>query len=148
LFTVQASFGGDAAHSGSNSRPLIEVVNCTTCTGTATTMTPPIIAPLRTGEPINTLELRQRATITVMVAASSGVVAPSGSVQLYDNGVALGPAQVLTAIAATASSSATFDVNDLAAGAHTIMAVYPGLPTAFGGSLSASVGLRRSPRPR
>lgn len=147
-YIVQANYVGDAAHSGSSSHPLPEVVNCSSCTATTTTMAPPVIVPSHAGQPANVLQLGEKASITVTVTANSGASAPTGSVQLYDSGVAVGSAQPLTSVAATTSSTATFDISNLGSGVHTIFAVYAGTPTTFGGSLSGSVNVRRSPRPR
>jgi len=133
-YSVTASYGGDATHAGSTSAPLTQIVNCAGCIVTTTSLQMAEIPPLHPGEPAGTLQPRQVAIFTVTVTAASGS-APTGNVQLQDDGVDLGAPQALTAGAGT-SSTATVTVNDLTRGTHSIVAIFP--PGAvLGGSFSS-----------
>jgi subtilase family serine protease len=91
------------------------------------------------------VQLKQTATLTVTVTNDSSTTAPTGSVQLTDNGTNLGSAQTLNPGPGN-SSTATFTVRGLALGTHNIVATYGGVQPTFGQSFG-SVAMQFSPKP-
>jgi large repetitive protein len=144
-YSVTATYSGDSDHAGSASLALTEIVNCVGCVGTTTTIQSPVtVVPSLKGEPANTVELRQTTTLDVTVTATSGVTAPTGTVQLQENGVILGQA-TLTAGGGT-SSTAMITVNHLNVRSHNVVVIYTGA-SGFDPSASANLQLRFSPMP-
>jgi hypothetical protein len=79
----------------------------------------------------------QPVTFTVTVAPNFGVVAPTGTVTLYDGTTALGSGNLQNAGNGTATAVFTTAVDDLKGGDHTITAVYaPGTDLNYLGGTS------------
>jgi hypothetical protein len=144
-YSVTASFiSTDNNISSSTSAAWTQLVNCTTCAMTTTTIQMAVL-PVDPGEHANTVQLKQTATLTVTVTNDSATTAPTGSVQLTDNGTNLGSAQTLNPGPGN-SSTATFTVRGLALGTHNIVATYGGVQPTFGQSFG-SVAMQFSPKP-
>jgi hypothetical protein len=125
-YTVTATYNPDSAHSMSTSNVVDQLVNCSGCAGTTTTVAIASIAPIDAGqaaEPQGLVSLEQTVTFTVTVMATSGTAAPTGTVQLLDNGVPIGTAQNLILGSGT-SSTATISVHGFTIGVHNIGAGY------------------------
>jgi ice-binding like protein/Big-like domain-containing protein len=95
---------------------------CTTPTTTTTTVTSLSANPSTMGQPV---------TFTATVTAANGST-PTGSVEFFDNGVALGT------VAVDSSGHATLTTSALGVGSHNITAVYLGAP-GFLSSTSAAL---------
>jgi hypothetical protein len=106
--TISAEYGGDASFLGSTAPDLGQVV---TQAGTSTALT----------SSLNPSGVGQAVTFTATVTATPpSVGTPTGSVQFFDDGLALG------APVAVAGGQATLTTSVLAAGSHPITAVYGG----------------------
>jgi hypothetical protein len=140
IYDVTASYPGDTDHAASASIALSQVVNCPTCTATTTSIGTVTVTATDPGEPANTVRFQQSVSFTVTVTAGSGSAAPTGSVQLQDNGVDLSSPQSLTPGVGT-SATASFTLNRLGPSPHSLVAIYGGTSTTFGGSLSTPVVL-------
>jgi hypothetical protein len=105
--TITAIYSGNAQFGGS-SVSIIQVI------------TPAVIAPTTTTltSSLNPSTFGQNATFTATVAAASGV--PTGGVNFFDGGAALGSGSL------NAQGIATFSTTSLAVGTHTITAAYQG----------------------
>lgn len=137
-YSVTATYNGDSDHAGSASSPLTEIVNCVGCIATTTTIQSPVtVAPPRNGERPNTVELLQTTTFKVTVTATSGVAAPTGTIQLQENGVTLGSGTLGNPSGTSAAAMIT--VSHLNVGDHNVVAIYSG---AAGFDPSASVNLQ------
>ena len=115
---ITAQYNGDSTDAGSPSATLAQVVQTSTATALASSLSP---APYG-----------QNVTFTATVTRSSGPGTPTGTVQFYDGTTLLGTANL------NASGTATFPTSSLAVGSHAITAQYLG-DTADLGSTSAKL---------
>jgi len=111
--SITASYGGDSNDSSSTSSALTQVVE----QGSSTTLS----------SSVNPAPYGGVVTFTATVSPS----AATGSVTFYDSGTSLGSASLSSGLASFATSS-------LAAGSHSITAIYSGNST-YAGSTSASL---------
>jgi hypothetical protein len=125
--SIMASYSGDTNFAGSTSSVWTQVIMAQ---GGAASQTTLVASP-------GPIYFRQQASFSVSVSSSG---TPSGSVLLLDGDTPIGPALLLDSGSATTQSL-------LAAGAHTIRAVYQGTAD-FSGSCSNSEIVNASPRPR
>jgi len=102
--SIQASYAGNTNYSGSASTALTETIASTTTTTSLTTSG-------------NTLA-GKTVTLTATVSSSTGT--PTGTVTFQDNGASIGQATLNT------QAVATLSITTLAAGNHTLIAVYAG----------------------
>ena len=119
--SITAVYAGDANYTGSTSTSAVtQVVN------QASTTTSLTAAP-------NTSVFGQSVTFTATVAASlPGVGLPTGNVDFMEGTTKLGSGVL------GGNGTATFSDSSLAAGSHSITAIYDG-DTNFGGSTSTAV---------
>jgi len=117
--SLTAAYSGDLEFSASTSAAVTQTVNLAS-TSTSLTSTP---NPSTVGQAVTL-----RATVSP-VAPATGV--PAGSVTFRDGATSLG-------VVALVNGSATLSVTTLAAGTHSLTAVYSGSPT-FAASTSAAV---------
>ena len=117
--TITAVYSGDSNFSSSTSAALTEQI---VMAGSTTTLT------------ASATSVMSGTSVTFTAAVSSSLTspAPTGTVQFYDGSTALGSAVALTA------GSASYTTSSLAAGTHTITAVYSG-DANFSSSTSAAV---------
>jgi hypothetical protein len=104
--TITAVYGGDSSYDAGTSSDLMQtVVNApTTVTVTSSSTTSPYLS---------------NVTFTATVAPSTSGT-PTGTVTFKDNGTVIGEATL------NVSSTATYTIDSLAVGSHTITAVYEG----------------------
>jgi hypothetical protein len=115
--SLSAAYGGDTNFAASTSSALAETIT----TGTTTTSVLSSNSPSVYDEPV---------TFNAVVSTTTGT--PTGTVSFYDGGTLLGTASV------DESGIASFTTSTLAAGDHTITAVYSGDGN-FAGSTSGSL---------
>ena len=113
--SITALYAGNSFFGGSTSRALTQSVN----TAATTTILTSSQNPSTLGQPV---------TFTATVSPPSGTGVPAGSVTFKDGGTTLGT-HLLN------SGQATFTTSALAAGSHSMTAVYPGNGN-FTGSIS------------
>ena len=126
---LAASYLGDANFNPSASPTANQAVTQATSISTTTTLS---VFP-------NPASLGQAVTLNAVVTPVSGTGPVSGTVTFNDNGSALATAQLL-------NGTALFTTSSLAAGSHTIVAVYGG-STTFNSSSSTPVTLVVNGRP-
>lgn len=88
---------------------------------------------------VNPAELGQLITFTVTVSSSNGT--PSGNVAIKNAG------NILSTVALNSSGTATFAINSLDAGVHSIVAEYLGDGITFSGSVSNTILQQVKPIP-
>ncbi len=120
--SITAVYSGSASFAGSTSSVVTLVINASlTTTSTSLTATP------------NPATAGQTVTFTATITPHS-TDTPPGSVNFKDGATSIGSANV------NSSGVATFTLSSLAAGSHSITAVYSG-STSFAGSTSSAVTL-------
>ena len=120
--SITASYGGNSNYLGSTSSAVTQTVNRA---GTATALT----------SSLDPSGFGQQVTFTATVTPTSG---PTGTVQFFDGGVALGAAVTLS------NGTASLTTSTLAVGTHFITATYNGNSN-FLGSTSSSLTQTVSP---
>jgi hypothetical protein len=140
LHPITVVYSGDASFSGSTSPTFSQIVNSTGATATTTAITNTMVSRPTPGQLANTLHLQQTVSFTVQVSTASGT--PTGSVQLFDNGIPLGAQMSLPP-----SGTVNLGPFQLSVGAHSINAQYFGDST-FQASASVATQLRHVPKPR
>ena len=108
-YSVTATYGGDTVFTGSSS----------SSTTPATVTVSKVTAGVAVGSSVTPSVVGQSVTLTATITPPAGA-GPSGTVQFYDNGAALGPAETVSGGAATLTTSS------LALGTHPITAIYGG----------------------
>jgi FtsP/CotA-like multicopper oxidase with cupredoxin domain len=121
-FLIGAAYSGDAANLPSSGAPLAQTV------GPALIATTTVVTSNRNP----TATYGQSVTFTARVRAVTGVTIPTGTVQFTIDGAAVG-----APVALSATGRATYLATGLAAGSHTVIAVYSG-SNVFSGSSSAT----------
>jgi hypothetical protein len=119
--SITAVYGGNGSYSGSTSTALAETINQATSTTSLSTSAASITAG-------------QSVTFTATVVSSTGI-AVGGTVTFKDGSTTLGTGTV------GSNGQVTFSTSSLAAGSHTITAVYGGNTNVSG---SASSGLTQT----
>ena len=119
--SISAIYGGSASFAGSTSGALAEVVNPVAAVATSTVV----------GASANPSALGQSVTFSATVSSTTAGI-PAGTVQFRIDGANFGSPVALSNGSATSAAAAT-----LAAGGHTITAVYSGDST-FAGSTAAN----------
>jgi hypothetical protein len=113
--SIHVTYNGDATHSGSTSSSITQTVNAiTTSTALISSLDPSTFG--------------QAVTLTATVSPSSG---PTGTVQFFDGATPLGNV-------ALGGGTAALTTSTLAAGSHSITAIYSG-DANYGGSTSSAV---------
>ena len=105
--SVQATFGGDTTYvtSSSSTAATVNVAQAGTSVAVTNAANPSVVG--------------QQITLSATVTPASGS-GPTGTVQFYDSGTALGPAETVSGGVATLTTSG------LALGSHSITAIYSG----------------------
>jgi hypothetical protein len=119
---VTGTYGGDMSFTASSSSAVAVQVNAATLVGTSTALTGPSTAA--TGASV---------TVSAAITPASGTATPTGTVTFLDGANSLG-------IATLASGVATFSTSTLAAGMHSIIAMYGG-DTNFASSTSTALSI-------
>ena len=120
-YSVQATYGGDSDFTGSTSSPAtpatVTVGQVTAGVGVTSSAAPSVVG--------------QSVTLTATITPAAGA-GPTGTVQFYDNGAVIGPAETVSGGAATLTTAA------LALGSHPITAIYSGDPNFTGATTTGT----------
>jgi hypothetical protein len=120
---VRAVYGGDVNGALSSSAP------------SSMSVSPPLAATVTSLAMANTGAI---ATFSASVIANSDTAVPAGTVTFLSDGVALGSASL-------ANAAAFLSIMNLAAGSHTVQAVYSGDANCQGSSASVSIVAGQGP---
>jgi hypothetical protein len=114
--TFAATYSGDSSFNASSTASASSI---TVSKGNISTFAIPNMTTLKSGQPLQ---------IYLSTNSDSGSVVPTGTIQLYDNGVALGSPLTLVSSGAQGSSvaQAEYTTSTLTVGKHVLSATYPG----------------------